>query len=486
MKILLINPPFDYPSHDLLVREPLSLAYLASYVRRCGYEVRILDGVAGEVSRKKTGWHYGLSNAEIGRYIRRYKPNIVGVTCPFSLRIASTIKIVDLVKKIDRKIVTVVGGIHPTIFPSETVKHKNVDFVIIGEGEESFKKLLDYLRSSHKQHSPMIDGLAYKVRTKIKIIPKTQFIENLDSLPLPARDLLPMDYYLKRKTIIYGLGEKKTACLITSRSCPKGCTFCSMYLSHGRKWRSRSAEYVIEEIRMLLTKYGVQEIFIMDDNLTLNKERMMKICQMIIKEKLRFHWNTPNGVAAIFLDDKLLRLMKKAGCSNICIGVESGNDFIRNQVIKKGLLRSTIAAVLNECRLVGLPIVGFFILGIPGENDDTFRDTLKMVREMPFSMIAVSFYTPFPGTELYNECIRNKYIKPGYWKKLNHFHRPIVETPSFDRKKLQKWEKQIYFEFIRGHFVSLALSTLSFHNPYFKWNQIERFLHQRFLLHSWT
>lgn len=480
MKILLINPSFDYHSRHLLVGMPLSLAYLAAYLRKYSYEIGILDAVAGNITRKGAKWHYGLSENDIVEEVKKFKPDLVGITCSFSLRNDVTLETARLIKMIDDKIITVVGGIHPTISPLETVSVRGVDYVIIGEGEESFLSLVRHLESSNKVSELNVDGCAYKDGDEVKLIPKTKFIEDLDSIPFPARDLLPMESYIRKHTILYGLGKRRAASIITSRSCPGKCTFCCNYMSQGRKWRGRSAQNVFEEIKLLLEKYRIEEIFFLDDNLTFDKARMMELCEMILHKGLKFRWNTPNGIWAPALDIKLAGLMKKAGCVNICVGIESGNEMVRNKIIRKGVSGETIKKVLNICHKVGLPVVGFFIIGIPGENEDTFKDTIKFVKELPFTMIATSFFRPDPGTDLYNECLRKGYIEKDYWKNMKQFSTPMVETPSFNLNTLKKWEKKIYYEFFKAHFWELAYSTLTFRNDFFKWEHIARFVEEKF------
>ncbi|MFC1701013.1 B12-binding domain-containing radical SAM protein, partial [Patescibacteria group bacterium] len=461
MKILLINPSFDYYSKYLLTGEPLSLAYLAANLKKNGYEVNILDAVAGDIKKNGSKWRYGLSKIEIINKIKEFNPDVVGITCSFSLRNYFAVEMAKLVKRINSKIITVIGGVHPTIFPLETIRIEEIDYIIAGEGEESFLSLVRYLESANKTFKLFIDGCAYKNGDELKFIPKKNFIENLDLLSFPARELLPMEFYIKKPTVLYGLGMRRSASIITSRSCPNRCSFCSMYLSHGPKWRSRSAENVFEEIKLLVEKYRVEEIFFMDDNLTFNKERVMILCDMILRHRIKFRWNTPNGVAANSLDFDLASIMKKAGCANICIGVESGNDYIRNSVIKKGLARQTINKALNACNRAKLPVVGFFILGIPGENEYAFKDTLNMVKKFPFDMITTSFFTPFPGTKLYDDCVKDGYIAKDYWERIKQFNAPVVETSDFNIKTLREREKKIYYEFFKSNFLSLIYSIIT-------------------------
>lgn len=483
MKILLINPAFDYYSPHLLIKEPLSLAYLAAYLRKHGYCTAILDAAASEVKKNGAVWHYGLSKQDVIHRIKEFKPDIVGITCPFSLRIDTALEIARSAKEISKTIITVIGGIHPTIFPRETGAHPEVDYVIIGEGEKSFLALVRHIESGKSPEEIKLDGCAYKADGTIKVCSKTEFILRLDELPFPARDLLPMEFYLQNPSaVLYGLGQNRAASIITSRSCPRKCTFCSMYQSHGTKWRGRSAENVFEEIKILLKDFRVREIFFMDDNLTYDKSRIIRLCELILSGGLKFKWNTPNGIAADHLDAGLARLMKKAGCVNVCIGVESGSAFIRNHVIKKGLSEETIYRALTACKQAGLPVIGFFILGIPGENKDCFSETLKMIRKFPFSMVATSFFTPFPGTKLYDESVREAYLQADYWKNIDRFNAPIVETPDFDKKELRRREKIFYWEFLRSHFPNLILDILSGRFIFLNRRQIKRFLKEKFCI----
>lgn len=480
MRVLLINPPFSYYSRHLLIGEPLSLLYLASFLRKYGHKVGVLDAVAGNIIRRGEGWHYGLLDHELIERIKEFRPDLVGITCPFSLRINSTLNVARLVKRIDKKIITVVGGIHPTIFPLETTSHEEIDYVIVGEGEESFLSLVRHISSANFSKHISVDGCAYKDGKETKLNPKKNFIEDLDMIPFPARELIAMEFYIQKQSILYGLGKRRSTSIITSRSCPNRCTFCSMFLSHGTKWRGRSVQNVFEEIKLLIERYRIEEIFFMDDNLTFDKRRMMELCEMILRKGLKFRWNTPNGVAAQSLDRELLTIMKKAGCVNICIGIEAGNETVRNKIIRKGLSEETIRKTLSICSKAGLPVVGLFILGIPGESESTFKDTIRMVKELPFSMIATSFFTPFPGTKLYDVCVNQGYIDKDYWKNMESFNQPVIETFDFDKNTLRKWEKKIYYEFLKSHFWSLVFSTITLRNDFFKWQQIRRFLIEKF------
>lgn len=475
MKILLINPPFKYYYRYLTLGEPLSLAYLAAYLREAGYSANILDAVATGIKKVGPEYLYGLSDQEMVEKIKEFKPDLVGITCPFSLRSDSVLAVAKLVKNIDSNIITVVGGIHPTIFPKETVQHEDIDYVIIGEGEKDFLSLIKQIDSGGIINKDTVSGCAYKDGTDVKIIDKGDFIKDLDTLPFPARDLLPMEFYINRQNVLYGLGEKRSATVLTSRGCPRKCSFCSMFMSHGRGWRSRSAQNVFSEIKLLVEKYQIEEIFFMDDNLTLDKKRIMDLCHMIIDSGLKFKWNTPNGVELRSLDFELAKTMKKSGCINVCVGIESGSERVRNQIIGKNISREKIEDSLLACKKAGLPVNGFFILGIPGETENDFNETIKMIKELPFGMISTNFYTPLPGTKLYDDCVSKGYIASNYFDGVSRFNTPILETPDFNIKILKKWEKRIYFEFFKSKFWHLFFTWVTLRNSFIKWGLVRRF-----------
>ena len=480
----MINPPFEYYSRYIQVLEPLSLAYLAAYLKKQGYIVNILDAAAGKITKLNNGqWRYGLNELEVIDRIKNFKPDACGITCNLSLKKDAVFDIAEIIKRVDENIITIAGGIHPTILPLETLENLYIDYVILGEGEKSLLNLLNNLNSGIK-HPTNIDGIAYRSADGHYINPKKSFIQDLDSLPFPARDLLPMDFYLERNknNILYGLGGGRALSVFTSRGCSRRCSFCNVYLSHGNKWRPRSAESVCEELQRLVTDYKANEIFFLDDDLTFDKARMLKICEGILKRNLNLRWNTPNGLSVSSLDEEVLTLMKRSGCKNICIAIETGNETIRNKVIGKGLLNDRIFKVVNICKKIRLPTVGFFIIGMPGEKETTFQDTIDMVKKLPLDMIVTSFPYPCPGTRLHDECVKKEYIHPKEYLQLHtgKYNMPIVETEDFNKATLIRWQKRIYSEFVKSHFWNLFFTSVTLKSDFFKWRQIRRFLIEKF------
>lgn len=485
IRILLINPSFKHSHKFLSVNEPLGLAYIAAYLRQHNYDVEIIDAVAeGGINREGRYWRYGLGEKELFKRIVNSRADIVGVTCLFSRLKNDALDVIRLVKKVNKKIITVAGGAHFSIFPEETLLDENVDFVIIGEGEESFLKLIKQIELKNSDFE--IDGCAYRALGTVKLIPKKHFIGNLDDLPMPARDLLAMDFYFKNDNAVFGIGKKRNALIVTSRSCPNTCSFCAIHLIQGRGFRPRSAENVLEEIKYLVDKYQINELSVMDDNFTLDKKRVMDICELISKNNLKIRWNTPNGVHINNLDREVLIAMKKAGCINIGIGIESGDENTRSKIIGKHILTDKIIEVANICREINLPAIGFFVIGFPRENSISFLNTIKLIKKLPLEMISVCFATPYPGTELYEECFSGGYIKKNdYDVLLNsgalNYDAPFVETTDFNKELLYKTRRKMYIEFFLSHFQQIFWKTVLLKNDFLTIKQMSRFFMENFL-----
>jgi anaerobic magnesium-protoporphyrin IX monomethyl ester cyclase len=315
MKILLIQPPMViYPFETHSVPFPLGLAYMAAVLENEGYTVEILDCILENWNKpaKEDGKeYYGLSYKDIDREIRKRRPDIVGISCLFSSQWKHMKEIAKIAKKYDCKVV--VGGAHPSSEVMSTIKNRNIDFVIIGEGEYTMLNIVKSIENAYNFRK--IDGIAFRSNRKVVINPKTKFIENLDELPFPAYHLLSMKKYFQAKRP-HGTEVVKppSIAMITSRGCPRNCVFCSIHTIWGWRWRARSPEKVVDEIEFLVKNYGANEINFEDDNISLDKERMERICDEIIKRKLKIKWTTPNGIAIMTLDKKLLYKMKKSGC----------------------------------------------------------------------------------------------------------------------------------------------------------------------------
>lgn len=443
-KILLIDPPLTRPKdmdakkYRIGIVPPLGLAYIGAVMEKEGYEVKIIDCIAEGFNKKpkisKEGIKYGLSDKEINSILTDFSPDIVGIACSFSNKILDAKHVCKLVKEYSSKIPTIMGGVHPSVKPKETLKNKYVDFVIIGEGEYTFRDLVKTLEKNKSFSN--IDGLAYKKNNKIIINPKTKFIENLDELPFPARHLLKMEIYSSAQSP-HSSDLKKTpyTTIISSRGCIADCTFCCLKHLNGKRFRPRSAENVIEEIKYLVEHYKIKEIHFEDDNLTLDKERALKIFDGL--KKFGLSWNIPSGSAVFALDEEIIEKMKESGAHTISLAIESGNQTVLDELMHKPVRLEKVKPLVEKAKQVGLKVKGFFIVGYPGETKDNIKETIEFAKSLKLDWSHFFIAFPHYGTELYELCKKNRYLKTDKFDKRKSFYNSCIKTPEFNSEYLK-------------------------------------------------
>ncbi len=413
-KILLIYPPVILSKTERpTITAPLGVAYVAAVCEEAGFDVKIIDCLA-EGEWKSTPvdgdlLYWGLTYDEIEKRIKKERPDVVGISCQFSLQYIPSKEIVRMVKRLFPQTITVMGGTHPTIMYKEILANEGaLDYVVLSEGEYTFTELVKSL--SEGRDVSHIDGLAYREDGRVVCKPKRGFIEDLDALPFPARHLLPMDIYAKAKRGWGTTRRSPKANMITSRGCPFKCTFCGIWINAGKGFRARSPENVIAEIEHLTKEYGIQEIHFEDDNLTLNRERAERIFDLMIERGLDVAWAAPSGLAIWTFNDRLLEKMVRSGCYRVNLGLESGNDHVLRNVIKKPLTRRIIREKIGLVKKYGLEITGFWVIGNPGETVEQMWDTLDFARELGLEDNQVAIALPYPGTELYETCKKKGYL----------------------------------------------------------------------------
>lgn len=455
MKILLINPPETAERGSLTVLGlPLGIMYLASILEKEGKKVEIFDSIActGRLVTSDIGNNkirMGVSWAKIGQKIRDSRPDIVGVSNHFSSQIGNAMEVARIAKKIDNKIITVVGGPHSSCRPEDFLKERNIDFVIMGEGEYSFLELVNTLEKKEKVGK--ISNLAFRKNGKSIINPVKQ-ISNLDSLPFPAYHLINMENYFKickdMGRIIIGTTNNRRISMVTSRGCPYNCIFCSIHCHMGRNWRAHSSDYVVKHIEYLMKKFKVNHISFEDDNLVLDQKRFEKILDGIIKKRIKITWDTPNGIRADRVNFDLLKKMKRAGCSSIKIGIESGDQQVLDNIVGKSLKLEKVIEVADACKKLNIPLTGFFIIGYPGEKKINIKHTLDFAYRLKKEYYADSVITiamPLIGTRMYDLSKEKNYLVKG--------HNPsefgskdswVIETENFDIGYLKSERNKFY------------------------------------------
>ena len=442
MKILLINPPQTFfPGSDIPAANlPLGLMYIAAVLDKVGYNVEILDAFMTDLSFRKKGdtTEVGMSYENIKEKIQRKKPDIVGIANPFTSQVEHAIKVADIVKEIDSHILTVVGGPHGTVVPLEFLEEaKSVDIVAIGEGEYTMLDIVRFFEGTKKIADVL--GIAHRIENKVVLNYPRPFNTKLDDLPYPAYHLVDMEKYLNPKMIEYRSFQKRALSMVTSRGCPFNCSFCSVHLHMGKTFRAHSVDYVVDHIEYLVNKYHVKTIYFEDDNLTFDIQRFEAICDKIIKRDIKFQWETPNGVRADYLTLELLKKMKKIGCQSVFVGVESGDQYVLDNIIGKSLRLKNVVKFAKTCKKIGLRTGAFYIIGFPGETKENMKNTvdfaLMLKRKYDVGMHLL-FATPSYGTRLYEECKKKGYIRGGLTPRAfaevrQNWGLPIIETENF-------------------------------------------------------
>ncbi|MEM2093622.1 MAG: radical SAM protein [Candidatus Bathyarchaeia archaeon] len=448
MRIYLINPPRIHPKSwgRPNIAQPIEIAYVASILENA-HEVAILDVPAEgwrnleDIDEKRL--RVGLADEAIAERVKSWNPDVVGINVPFSGWSKAAFEVASIVKEIDEEIITVMDGVHPSARPLECLQNHNVDFVIIGEPEHTWFELADFLEKGRPPQSlEEIKGIGFRKKNgQAKTTQPRPPIKDLDSLPYPARHLLPMKVYFEavREMPLRGEINRPWTTMITSRGCPYSCIFCSAHLIRGRIWRGRSPENVVEEIESLVKNYGIRQIDFHDDNLTLDKKRMERICDLIIEKGLDIEWFTPNGVRADTLDGDLLKKMKRSGCRRIYVAPESGVQRIVNDVVKKNLNLKSVENTVALCRKIGIKVACFFIIGLPGETKKDIMATIEYayhLRKLGADKFYFSYAMPLYGTMLYEIAKQGGYLQKDFSDEALSSVEPQIETQEFTREDL--------------------------------------------------
>ncbi len=384
---------------------PLGIAYLAAYARSHGFSVGIIDNA---IENNTT--------ATLINKVLKAHPKVVGISA-LTPHYFKAVEFAQGLKKQDKDIVIILGGPHATIMPKESINEGCFDILVRGEGELTIKEVLDALKRQRwnkdnflKDHDTLqqIKGIVFRKHKEIIITPPRERIADLDELPFPAWDLLPMEKYLPLPN---QYKRKPVTSLVVIRGCPFNCSFCSSSQFFGRKVRAMSPERVIELMRHLKKTYHIKEIDFWDDMLTIDKKWMHRLCRLMISKKIDMSWTCYARVDSV--DEKLLAHMKNAGCWSIFFGYESGSQELLDN-IGKGITIEQIIRTNALCKKVGIEIRAAFMLGLPGETPELGRKTIEFAKKLNPDYAQFAITTPFPGTKLYADAKRYGTLKKNF------------------------------------------------------------------------
>lgn len=440
-RVMLIYPPATVYGTGLLGPHiPMGLLYLTGFLKEKGVAVKLLDALGADSKRmvvKGKGRRFGMSPEKIAGEIRKFNPDIVGIGTMFTAYYDDSLEMAELVKKVDKNILVVLGGSHVSINPEKVVKNKWIDVVVFGEGEETLWEL------TKENDLRKIDGIVYKVSGKIVKNKTRELVRNLDDLPFPAWEDLDLN--------IYGLGggsfnmRKPVFPIVSSRGCPGHCVYCSVNFVWRHRWRGRSAKNVVDEMEMLMNQYGAKEFAFQDDSVSVDKIRLDKICDEIIARKLDIKWTTPNGIAHWTLTKPLLKKMKEAGCYRITFGIESGDPELRRWIGKPFSLEQA-RDLTRYANKIGYWTLATNIIGFPYENEEKMINTLNFALESGVDLAFFFRLGPREGTSVYEV-----FKKEGWLIKDRHLlfsENVACQTKYFSGEEIVVMQIKLYKKFL--------------------------------------
>lgn len=437
MKILLINPPFPLESRYGkglskigAILPSLGLGYVAAVLEQRGHNIKILDSPALDIDITNT-----VEN------VVKQRPDLVGVTCLTSNFSRCLVLVKEIKDRLDTEIIF--GGPHPTLFPRQVIDNDYIDYAIIGEGEITTSELVEKLESGGKLDK--VKGIAYRNDGYLIVNEYRPQIEDLDSLPFPARHLMPLKRYRPAPNEYKRLPMMT---MVTSRGCPYSCTFCCARRMWGQRYRQRSVDNVIEEIKFLVNKYRVRDISFFDEIWGLRKFWINELCDRLIDENLDVVWSCYARADIISRTPRqVLNKMKKAGCWHIFFGFESGNqDLLEN--IKKGITLQQIRDAVIKAKSAGIEIMANFMLALPGETPEKAMETINLAIELDPEIAKFNVTVPHPGTDLYEEIIGGKWgLLEGEKDKYTGYFPVFIPSEYKNMKEIEKIKRMAYWKF---------------------------------------
>ncbi|MFA6106354.1 MAG: radical SAM protein [Patescibacteria group bacterium] len=430
MKILLVAPSQRqiYGKSFAPPYPPLGLLSVGAILKKSGHKVKFIDIDAER-----------YSNEKFVKYLTDFQPDLVAITCVTPTFNAAA-GLAGLVKaKTSAKVMF--GGVHPTIAPDDCLKNPNIDFLVVGEGEETVKELALFLESGRVDYEK-IKGLWARINGQIIKGEARPLINDLDEMPYPAWELVSD---LKNYQTPDALRHPVMS-IMTTRGCPFGCTYCCSKQIFGRLYRTRSTASLIKEIRYYIDNFGVKELHIMDDVFTLDKARTLEICRSIQREKFNLTLSFANGIRADSIDDEVLKALKDTGFEDLGFGVETGDEDILKS-IKKNLSKDALRRAFRLAKRYGFNTWGFFIIGLPGESAATIKKTIEFAIELDPDFAKFLILKPFPGSEVFNQLNEKGYIKNFNYDNYGVYTPPVHEFPWLSAKSMLNWQRWAYLRF---------------------------------------
>ncbi|MBI5139844.1 MAG: radical SAM protein [Candidatus Vogelbacteria bacterium] len=386
-----LNPNFSdlkFRDENMGIITPLSLIAVASILEKEGVAVQILDVDAER-----------LRYEQILRRLAEFAPDLLG----FTVTTHSFQPVLRWIKKLkqDTGLPVLIGGAHTALYPAEIMTHKEIDYMILGEAEIPLPEFIRAFERRNQDYE-QIKAFAYRRNGQVLINKELQMVRDLDTIPYPARHLLKNELYAEFLT-----RKRNFTVMLSSRGCPYRCAFCDQKRT---PYRGRSARSLVAEMKYNYEKFGIREFDMYDSTFTADRNRLIEICRLIQEEKLNLRWTIRSRVDSV--NEKMLDALKSAGCHTIFYGIESSNPEILKRM-KKGITLEQVRRILKYTKSIGIDMMGYFMLGFPGETRKTIEDTIRFSLDLPLDYAQFTVLTPITGTEIY-DYYRERGMKD-YW-----------------------------------------------------------------------
>ncbi len=419
MKILLL-----YPTH-ISGEQPLGIMHISAVLKKEGNIVDIFEFTPFRYNF----WGDRFKNVKRAfcEKLKTFQPQLIGFSSA-TPDYGISLELAELAKQTKKNTKVIFGGIHATVDPETTIREKAIDFICIGEGDEA---IVEFVRGLENNGDVThIKNIWAKKEGTIYRNPLRPLIQDLDSIPFPDRDILN-PIYMHRPFI--------GASFITSRGCPFPCSYCQnkylmrIYQNKGKFVRYRSIDNVIEEIKITVDRFKIKRVTFSDETLTLNKRRALDFCEIYGKEvKIPFVCQTRPS----HFDREIAEALKEAGCVHVSMGIEAGNDRLRNEVLNRNIKREELIEAFAIAKEYGISTASFNMIGIPGETEKTIWDTININRDIQPEQMYATIFMPFRGTQLGELCEKNKWIMKKPYDASSYYFETVLELPTITRNKL--------------------------------------------------
>lgn len=430
-KVLLVEPSDRDFYVEAKIKEittnsaSLTLATLAASILEEGHDVQVID-LSNFTSPIKA----------LEEKIEGYNPDVIGVTASTPL-FSKASEVVDIAKRMNPKIIAIAGGPHVSAMPQESLERSSFDILVIGEGDITIKEVLNGVDLKD------IKGIAYRKDKEIIINERRALLDDLDKLPLPAWHLFDVSKSVVPKSV----ARNSPVCFVeNSRGCVFNCLFCSKHI-FSRQFRTKSADRFILEIKHL-KKHGFKEFHLTDDCFTTDMDKAEKICDEMIKQDLVMPWVCITGIRVDRVNPTLLKKMRQAGCYRVFFGIESGSLEILKR-IRKQISLDQVREAVKMANDAGIETWGSFMIGLPGETEETMQQTIDFAKSLPLDMAKLTITIPLPATDLYNEYVANNQMLTLDWNQFNMYSaaRDLYKHDSLEWDVIEKYYKKFYRSF---------------------------------------